>query len=49
MSHLRVDGDGLALRYPAQRDADTLFTLASDARVTRYFSWGPYRDPQEPR
>src|SRR5271154_4397595 len=46
---LRVDGPNLALRYPARRDATALYGLASDARVTRYFSWGPYRDPEEAR
>jgi len=44
---LRIDGDGLALRYPAARDADALFALAGDARVTRYFSWGPYQERRE--
>ncbi len=48
-SRLRVDGPSLALRYPVSRDAPALYALASDARVTRYFSWGPYRDQDEPR
>jgi len=46
---LHIQGPTLALRYPALRDAPSLFALASDARVTRYFSWGPYQDEQEPR
>jgi ribosomal-protein-alanine N-acetyltransferase len=46
---LRVEGPSLALRYPAMHDAPALYALASDARVTRYFSWGPYRDEEEPR
>ncbi len=46
---LRLHGPTLRLRYPAERDAPALLALASDARVTRYFSWGPYRDVGEPR
>jgi ribosomal-protein-alanine N-acetyltransferase len=49
MTALRVDGDGLALRYPARRDAEALFALGRDPRVTRWFSWGPYRDAQQAR
>ncbi len=46
---LRVQGPTLALRYPAARDARALLALAGDRRVTRYFSWGPYRDEAQPR
>jgi len=46
---LRVHGPTLGLRYPADRDAPALLALAGDASVTRYFSWGPYRDVEEPR
>jgi N-acetyltransferase len=45
---LRVAGPSLALRYPAERDAAALLAVAGDARVTRYFSWGPYRREAEP-
>ncbi|HVS28508.1 MAG TPA: GNAT family N-acetyltransferase [Solirubrobacteraceae bacterium] len=39
---LRVDGPTLTLRYATVEDAPALFALASDAEVTRFFSWGPY-------
>ena len=35
--------------FPALAAEGAVFALASDARVTRYFSWGPYQDEQEPR
>nr|WP_246345645.1 GNAT family protein [Conexibacter arvalis] len=37
------------MRYATADDADALFALASDPEVTRFFSWGPYRDRGEPR
>jgi [ribosomal protein S5]-alanine N-acetyltransferase len=43
-----VRGPSLQLRYARPEDADALFELASDPEVTRYFSWGPYRDREEP-
>ena len=46
---LRVKGPALTLRYPSERDVPALFALASDPRVTRFFSWGPYRGEVEPR
>jgi ribosomal-protein-alanine N-acetyltransferase len=37
-----VQGPRLTLRYAMVADAGTLFELASDPEVTRFFSWGPY-------
>jgi [ribosomal protein S5]-alanine N-acetyltransferase len=42
VAELVVRGPELALRYARPEDAARLFELASDAEVTRYFSWGPY-------
>jgi len=44
---LRVLGPNLSLRLPRADDAAALFTLASDAEVTRFLSWGPYRSEDE--
>jgi ribosomal-protein-alanine N-acetyltransferase len=44
-----VRGPSLALRYAVPADAEALFELASDAEVTRWFSWGPYTDLEQPR
>jgi [ribosomal protein S5]-alanine N-acetyltransferase len=44
---LLVRGPTLSLRYPRVSDAAALFGLARDADVTRFFSWGPYRDQHE--
>lgn len=46
---LRVQGPQLALRYPALRDVPAFFALGRDRRVTRFFSWGPYRHQDEAR
>jgi ribosomal-protein-alanine N-acetyltransferase len=46
---LRVLGPRLELRYPGAADAPALLELASDPEVTRFFSWGPYREVAEPR
>lgn len=35
------------MRYPRAGDAPALFALAADPEVTRFFSWGPYRRPEE--
>ncbi len=40
---LLVRGPMLSLRYPVPGGASRLFELASDAQVTRLFSWGAYR------
>ncbi len=42
-----VQGPSLILRYPRAADAPALFALASDPEVTRFFSWGPYRELSE--
>ena len=39
----------MTLRPPQPGDADALLALASDAEVTRWFSWGPYTDVEQPR
>ena len=44
-----VRGPTVSLRYLVPADAPALFELASDPEVTRFFSWGPYRDESEPR
>jgi [ribosomal protein S5]-alanine N-acetyltransferase len=44
---LTVSGPRLHLRYPAPDDAAALFALGSDPDVTRFFSWGPYRELAE--
>lgn len=44
-----VRGPTVSLRYLVPGDAPALFELASDPEVTRFFSWGPYRDESEPR
>jgi ribosomal-protein-alanine N-acetyltransferase len=45
---LVVTGPALSLRYATLEDAPRLLELASDAAVTRFFSWGPYRTVDEP-
>jgi N-acetyltransferase len=44
-----VRGPNYALRALAAADALALYELGSDPDVTRFFSWGPYRDESEPR
>jgi [ribosomal protein S5]-alanine N-acetyltransferase len=44
-----VRGPTLTLRYATAEDAGALYELASDPLVTRWFSWGPYTDPEQPR
>ena len=46
---LTLEGPTLTLRYATPADAARLFELASDPQVTRWFSWGPYTDPAQPR
>jgi ribosomal-protein-alanine N-acetyltransferase len=43
-----VRGPSLSLRYARPADADALFEAGSDPDVTRFFSWGPYTDRDEP-
>ena len=45
---LVVTGPTLSLRYAERADAPRLLELASDAAVTRFFSWGPYARVEEP-
>ena len=45
---LEVAGPTLTLRYARAADAPRLLELASDADVTRWFSWGPYTSPEQP-
>jgi N-acetyltransferase len=42
-----VRGQSVSLRIPRADDAARLFELASDPEVTRFFSWGPYREQRE--
>ena len=35
------------LRYPEAADAESLFKLAADPEVTRFFSWGPYASERQ--
>jgi ribosomal-protein-alanine N-acetyltransferase len=44
---LTLEGPTLSLRPPEPGDAEALFALASDAEVTRWFSWGPYTAPEQ--
>ncbi len=46
---MRVEGPNLTLRYATADDAEALFELARDPAVTRFFSWGPYTDIEQPR
>jgi len=39
---LALTGPTLRVRIPRPEDAPALFREASDERVTRWFSWGPY-------
>jgi ribosomal-protein-alanine N-acetyltransferase len=44
---LAIHGPRVRLRIPDEQDARRLFELASDAEVTRFFSWGPYQQESE--
>jgi ribosomal-protein-alanine N-acetyltransferase len=46
---IALHGPTLTLRLPVQGDAAALLELASDPEVTRWFSWGPYTDIDQPR
>jgi ribosomal-protein-alanine N-acetyltransferase len=46
---LSISGTQLTLRYADERDAPVLYGLARDPQVTRFFSWGPYRRPEQAR
>jgi ribosomal-protein-alanine N-acetyltransferase len=47
VEELVVTGPRVRLRIPREDDAQRLFELASDAEVTRFFSWGPYAQESE--
>lgn len=42
LAELALTGPTLRVRIPRSQDAAALFREASDAEVTRWFSWGPY-------
>jgi len=44
---LRASGPTLTLRYAKAADAAALFEHGRDPEVTRFFSWGPYRERAE--
>jgi len=44
---LALTGPTLRVRIPRSGDAAGLFREASDARVTRWFSWGPYESEDQ--
>lgn len=46
---IALHGPTLTLRVPVAGDAPALLELASDPEVTRWFSWGPYTDVEQPR
>jgi ribosomal-protein-alanine N-acetyltransferase len=46
---MELRGPQLTLRLPAPADAEALFAMGSDPEVTRWFSWGPFEDIEEPR
>lgn len=46
---LALTGPTLRVRIPRLDDAPALFREASDPRVTRWFSWGPYESVFEAR
>jgi [ribosomal protein S5]-alanine N-acetyltransferase len=45
---IALHGPSLTLRPPVPEDAPALLELASDADVTRWFSWGPYTTLEQP-
>ncbi|MFL5831099.1 MAG: GNAT family N-acetyltransferase [Solirubrobacteraceae bacterium] len=45
---VQVRGQSLTLRYATPADAAALLELGSDPDVTRFFSWGPYQNLDEP-
>lgn len=42
-----VRGPRLTLRYARSDDAPVLYELGSDPEVSRFFSWGPYTEPEQ--
>ena len=47
VEQFELGGPRVRLRIPREQDARRLFELASDAEVTRFFSWGPYQAEAE--
>jgi [ribosomal protein S5]-alanine N-acetyltransferase len=47
VAELEISGPRVRLRVPREEDARRLYELASDAEVTRFFSWGPYQEEPE--
>jgi [ribosomal protein S5]-alanine N-acetyltransferase len=45
---VEVLGPTLTLRYASDADARSLLVLGADPEVTKFFSWGPYRQLDEP-
>ncbi len=45
---MELRGPHLTLKLPAPEDAEALLKLASDPEVTRWFSWGPYENVEQP-
>jgi ribosomal-protein-alanine N-acetyltransferase len=45
---MELRGPHLTLKLPGPEDAEALLALASDAEVTRWFSWGPYTSIEQP-
>jgi ribosomal-protein-alanine N-acetyltransferase len=46
---MELRGPHLTLKLPEPEDAPALLELARDPGVTRWFSWGPYTDVEQPR
>jgi N-acetyltransferase len=45
---VRIIGSDLTLRYATADDAPALFALGADPEVTKFFSWGPYTELDQP-
>jgi ribosomal-protein-alanine N-acetyltransferase len=46
---VELRGPTITLRYPEPGDAERMFELARVEEVTKWFSWGPYRDLEQAR
>jgi ribosomal-protein-alanine N-acetyltransferase len=45
---VQITGPALTLRYATADDAAALYALGADPEVTKFFSWGPYTDLEQP-
>jgi ribosomal-protein-alanine N-acetyltransferase len=45
---VQIIGPALTLRYATADDAPALYALGADPEVTKFFSWGPYTDLDQP-